>query len=281
MSGFLITLILFFTGLWIIYEAFQGFLQPSEVILSPLVLGVMIFSAATNEVMARAKIHYGKLENSVSLLSDGVHSRVDVYTSIAVFVGLILSKYWIYIDSLLALLIGIYIIKKSLSLGKETTDSLLDVSAGEETEERIRNLVKEENIEISELKTQKKGFVVTANMKIELPSKLSVDEAAKISDKLKEKLMAGIKNLGYVAIQIESHDMSSSFFKSRVFDLAEGRGFGWQRRGKFRGKIKEAQGAGPEGHCICEKCGYKTKHERGIPCSTLKCPRCKINLKRG
>jgi len=62
--------------------------------------------------------------------------------------------------------------------------------------------------------------------------------------------------------------------------FGRGRGFGWQRRGKFKDTIKEAQGKGPEGCCICSKCGYKIEHERGVPCSTIKCPKCKINLTR-
>jgi len=62
--------------------------------------------------------------------------------------------------------------------------------------------------------------------------------------------------------------------------LGYGRGFGWQRRGKFKDKIKEAAGQGPGGYCVCPKCGYQIEHQRGIPCSSLKCPKCNINLER-
>ena len=26
--------------------------------------------------------------------------------------------------------------------------------------------------------------------------------------------------------------------------------------------------------CVCPNCGYKTKHKRGVPCSSIKCPKC-------
>jgi len=58
----------------------------------------MIFSALINEIMVRLKIYFREKENSVALISD-VHSRVDVFTSLAVFARLILNKYWIFIDS--------------------------------------------------------------------------------------------------------------------------------------------------------------------------------------
>jgi len=282
LAGLIITIILFATGLWIIYEAYQNFLSPKILKLSYLALGVMLFSALINEVMARLKIYYGKKESSVALLSDGVHSRIDVYASLAVFIGLILTRYWIYTDPLLTLLIGLYIIKESFSLGKEATDSLLDVSAGEEIESKIKELVKEENIKLEDLKTQKKGSAITANLKIILPAKLSVEEATSISNKLKEKLIRKIERLEYVAIQIESHDLTSGYFKplESATGLRVGRGFGWQRKGRFKGKIEKARGLGPGGFCICERCGYKIEHKRGTPCSTLKCPKCGISMTR-
>ena len=275
LGGTIITIILLATGLGIMWEAYKNFLNPEKIKIGYLAFGIMIFSAGINEVMARLKIHFGKKENSIALLSDGLHSRVDVFASLAVFVGLVLTKYWIFVDSALAFLIGLYIIKKSFSLGKEAVDSLLDVSAGEEIEEKIKSIAKKENIEINSLKTQKKGSVITANLEIKLPSNLSVEEATKISESLREKLMKEIENLSYVAIQIKSHEVETGFYKPEF-----GKGFGWQRKGRFRGEIEEARGGGPGGYCACQKCGYKISHERGVPCSTLECPNCKINLQR-
>ncbi len=276
LAGTIITLILLATGVGIIYEAYQNFLDPEKIKISYLAFGVMIFSAVANEIMARIKIHFGKKENSISLLSDGIHSRVDVYISLAVLVGLFFTKYWIYFDSLLALLIGLYIIKESFLLGKEAVDCLLDVSADEEIEEKIELIAKTDNIEVSCLKTQKKGSAITANLEIKLPSNLSVEEAAKISNSLREKLIREIENLQYVAIQIISHEIETGFYKPDF-----GRSFDWQRRGRFKGEVREAAGKGPSGFCICSKCGYKTSHQRRAPCSSLKCPTCNTNLKRG
>jgi cation diffusion facilitator family transporter len=275
LAGAVITIILFATGIGIIYESYNSLKSPGELSLSYLAFGVMIISAIINEIMARYKISAGKKYNSISLLSDGIHSKVDVYTSLAVAVGLILSRYWLSADSILAIIIGIYIIKESFSIGKEAIDSLLDISAGPEIEKEIKKIAQEKNIEISDIKTQKKGSAVTANIEIVLAKNLSVEAAEKISTNLREKLIKKIESLEYVVIQIMSHDVETAYFKPQY-----GRGFGWQKRGQHVGEIPQASGRGPDGNCICEKCGYSIPHQRGLPCASLKCPKCNINLTR-
>ena len=39
-------------------------------------------------------------------------------------------------------------------------------------------------------------------------------------------------------------------------------------------------GAGPSGHCICMKCGYRAPKKRGVPCMEEKCPECSSVLLR-
>jgi cation diffusion facilitator family transporter len=275
LAGAVITLILFATGSAIIYDVYKNFLNPVKIEFTYLGFLVMIFSAVVNEIMSRIKLYIGKKENSIALISDGFHSRIDVFTSLAVFAGLFLIKYWIFIDSVLAFLIGLYIIKQSFSLGKEAVDSLLDVSASSEIEEKLRSIVRERGIEIDSLRTQKKGSALTANLEIQLPSNLKIEEATKISESLREELMKEIENLSYVAIQIRSHEIETGFYRP-----AFGKGLGWQRREKFKKEFEKAEGKGPGGWCVCPKCGYEKSHQQGVPCLTLQCPKCKSNLER-
>ena len=37
---------------------------------------------------------------------------------------------------------------------------------------------------------------------------------------------------------------------------------------------------GPSGNCICLKCGFGKRHERGIPCQEERCPKCNAKLVR-
>jgi len=31
---------------------------------------------------------------------------------------------------------------------------------------------------------------------------------------------------------------------------------------------------GPGGACVCASCGHRVAHPRGVPCTSLKCPKC-------
>ncbi len=279
LSGLIITIILFFTGVGIVYDALKRFMGVSELESTYVGLIVMGVSTVVNWALSKAKISIGKKEGSISLITDGVHSRVDVYVSFAVFFGLLLNPFWGYADALFALLVGLFIIKESFSLGKEATDSLLDVSAGEEIEDKIKEIVKKKKIELADLKTQTKGSIYTANLKLKLPAKISVGEATKISNNLRKKLMEEIDKLKYVAIQVEGHDIEENYYQpEEIFGF--GKGFGWQRKGRFMEKFEKARGEGPGGYCVCPKCKYRVKHKRGVPCSTIKCPKCGASMVR-
>lgn len=43
------------------------------------------------------------------------------------------------------------------------------------------------------------------------------------------------------------------------------------RRGRMQGN---RAGAGPGGFCKCPACNERVAHVQGVPCNTLKCPKC-------
>ena len=48
---------------------------------------------------------------------------------------------------------------------------------------------------------------------------------------------------------------------------------GTGRRSGMAGRVNPA-GAGPIGLCRCPQCDTAVEHQRGIPCSSIKCPKC-------
>ncbi len=208
-AGLLVALILALSAIWIIYEGINRFLKLEPVIFTFWAIGLMAVSMVVNEGMARLKFYYGRKHESLSLVADAEHSRADVISSSGVLIGLILIRYFIYADAVIAILIGLYIIRKSFSIGKEITDSLLDV-ANKRVEERIRKICSAHKIGISGLKTRKIGAANFAEFKIELDPKLKVEEVGKITKNLEDRLLRNIPELKYIVISIEPYQMKRS-----------------------------------------------------------------------
>ncbi|MFW6047403.1 MAG: DUF134 domain-containing protein [Candidatus Woesearchaeota archaeon] len=51
-------------------------------------------------------------------------------------------------------------------------------------------------------------------------------------------------------------------------------------QGRGRGRMGGSFSAGPGGDCVCPECGHKQKHQRGIPCTNMKCPKCNSFMTR-
>ncbi len=207
LAGFVIAFIIALSGIAITYKGINQFFKPQAVIFTFWAIGLMIVSCLVNEGMARLKFYYGRKYESISLVADAEHSRVDVVSSLGVLLGLILIKYFIYADAIVAILIGLYIIWESIKLGKEITDSLLDVS-NKDIENRIRKICSVHKIEISELKTRKIGAFNFSEIKIKLPPKLKVEDVQKITGILEERLLKNIPELKQIVISIEAYQMA-------------------------------------------------------------------------
>jgi len=107
-------------------------------------------------------------------------NNVDLLTNSAVLVSLIIVKFtgWYFVDFILSILIGIYIIKEASEIVKEGFEILLDVSLDFETVEKIKEVIKKEPLVLDYhcLRTRKAGnrnfvdvhLVLTPDMKLKL-----------------------------------------------------------------------------------------------------------------
>ena len=209
LAGFLVALLLAVSGIWILYEAVMRFFGEQIVKLSVGAIAVVAISILITEALARLKFHYGRKHQSLALVADAEHSRADVLGSIGVLVGLSLVKYFNSADAIIALFIGGYILYEAFKIGREITDSLLDV-ANKDVEQRIRKICSSHKIEISQLRTRKIGVVNFAEIKIKLPPKLKVEDVQKIIDTLEERLLTNIPELKQIVISIEAYEMAKS-----------------------------------------------------------------------
>ncbi|MDO7787952.1 cation diffusion facilitator family transporter, partial [Desulforamulus aquiferis] len=123
---------------------------------------VMVISALVNIVISRILIKTGKETESPALIADGWHLRTDVYTSLGVLFGLgaiYLTGYTI-LDPIIAIGVGLLIVKAAVDLIKDSLGSMLDTSLPREEEEVIKTILagySGQFIEYHGLRTRKSG----------------------------------------------------------------------------------------------------------------------------
>jgi len=207
LAGFLVAILLAISGIWIVYEAIKRFFGESITKFSYQAIILVGVSILITEILARLKFYYGRKHQSLSLVADAEHSRADALSSIGVLGSLFLIRYFNLADAIVALGIGGFILLKTFKIGKEITDSLLDVS-NKKVEERIKKICGAHQIEISDLKTRKIGAYNFAEIKIKLPPKLKVENVQKITQTLEERLLRNIPELKQIVISIEAYQMA-------------------------------------------------------------------------
>ena len=86
-----VSLFIFFMGVEILSDALSG--ETTELRYVPFVAAGAFVGIVINYFMARYKIYVGEQTGSQSLIADGYHSKMDMYCSIAVLVGLLGSLF--------------------------------------------------------------------------------------------------------------------------------------------------------------------------------------------
>ena len=221
LASLVVTVFLALAGLGILREAIEKIASgehQARITLLPLL--IMVISVAANEALARLKIKVGQKEESLALIADGKHSRVDVLSSGGVLLGLILTRFFPIADSVTALLAGLYILYETAILAKEITENLLDV-ADLEVEEQIRKIAKEQQVNLATLKTRKIGSLTSAELEIALPSEVKISRADDLISELQETLISRIPRLEYVVVQIKGTGKRSRLLRGRCTETLE------------------------------------------------------------
>ncbi|MEO5643313.1 MAG: cation diffusion facilitator family transporter [Bacteroidia bacterium] len=174
--------LIFLAGGFIIFQAIRGFLNPHEIPKADIGAYLTAFSGLCNFLMGYFLLSKGKSENSALMLANGRHLIADMVTSSGLVVGLIIIYFTglTWIDNMLAVLLGLYIIYTGLELVRESLGNLLD----EQDQEKITELIKilnknrrENWIDMHNLRILKYGSGLHVDAHITLPWYLSLEQA--------------------------------------------------------------------------------------------------------
>ncbi|MEO1928493.1 MAG: cation diffusion facilitator family transporter [Nautiliaceae bacterium] len=175
-EGVIITL----SGVYIIYEAINKIIHHNKIVEINYSIYVMLFSVFMTLGLVLFLSFVYKKTNHLIIKSDLLHYKTDFLTNGAVLVSLIIVKLsgFYYVDFVLSIVIGLYIIKEASEIIKEGFEILLDVSLDFQTVQKIKEIIKKEPLVIDFhcLRTRKAGdrnfvdvhLVLTPDMKLKL-----------------------------------------------------------------------------------------------------------------
>jgi len=199
-SGTIEAALIFVAALMIIVEAIQklqeimagegGHVGDLGLGLGLLVMGV---SAIMNLIVSTKLMRVAKRTDSVALEADALHLRTDVYTSVGVFIGLLLIKItgWSILDPIIALGVALMIIKASFELTKKAFSPLVDVSLPEEECQIIAVVLKyheDEFLEFHKLRTRKAGAERHIDLHLVVAKYTSVLDVHELCDLIEKEI---------------------------------------------------------------------------------------------
>lgn len=207
-SGTVEALLIFVAAIWVIYEAIIKILQPSEemeVVWPGLI--VMAIAVVANTLISKYLFKVAKDTDSVALEADALHLSTDVFTSLAVFLGLVVIYFTgkVWLDALIAMLVALMIFKASWDLMREAFLPLIDIGLPPEEEQIIREVIGNHAqyfIGYHELRTRKAGSERHIDLHLVVPSNAHVDSVHEFSHHVETALKNKLPNV-HVLMHVE------------------------------------------------------------------------------
>ncbi|WP_208436024.1 cation diffusion facilitator family transporter [Bartonella phoceensis] len=155
-------------------------------------------------------IQQGKIYRSPALKADGMHFITDVFTSLAILIGLVAGFFsgWGILDPILAIIVAVNILLQGWKVINSAIQGLMDVGVELNETMRIRELISANAhgaLEIHDLLTRVAGRVTFIEFHLVVPAAMSVGEAHKICNKIEGVLQKEFNNVR-ISIHVEPED---------------------------------------------------------------------------
>jgi cation diffusion facilitator family transporter len=193
---------------------------PSQIYLS---MAAALVGVVGNELLAQYKISVGKRINSVPLVADGQHSRIDGLTSLAAFLGLVGVKLGFpQADPIAGLIITVVIVTVVYSTSRSVLQRLLDavdphiVPAIVAVAEAVSGV-----IAVTDVRARWVGHTLHVVMNIEVDANLTLAKAHAIAEEVRHRIFHEIKGVSEVIIHTDPAGTGVDYHEAMAHHLQE------------------------------------------------------------
>lgn len=181
------------SGVWIVYEGIQRMIVASPIKQTGIGVAVMSISTVASFMISRHLRRVAKETDSSALKADSLHFSMDVYTNLALLIGLILlSQFDLpWLDPVMSILVAIYILYESIRLLRHGLRDILDEQLPETVRHEIEKLInehKDELFDFHNLRTRRAGSQKLIDFHLTVCKHLSVEEAHDVTEYIEKKI---------------------------------------------------------------------------------------------
>ncbi len=183
------------SGIFIFYEAIKKAYTGDKVsLLTPSII-VMIISLVLTVSLVLFLNYVAKKTDNMVIKADALHYKTDIFSNGIILISLIVIKFTNFhlIDSIMGVIISIYIIYSSYEIIKDGVYMLLDAALDEDTVEKIKQIIEDEKMvnDYHYLKTRKSGNTNFVDVHLVFNTDISLLEAHRSADRVED----AIKNI--------------------------------------------------------------------------------------
>lgn len=191
----------------VLYESYRVLLAPREIMNAELAMVAALSAAIVALVISIYKIRAARKYASLALKTDALNSVKDVLTSVAAFLGIVISKYFhvIQADSIAGIIIAFFVFTVSYSIVKEASLVLMDACQCSEIISDIENVAKNvKHVEdVHNIRMRKLGPYLIGDMHVVVDGGMSVREADQIATQIEAQVKQKFDEITEIKVRIE------------------------------------------------------------------------------
>lgn len=203
-SGLVIVIFLIIIGWEILHGAVERIINPALITVPDTYAAIMAtVGILVNLSVSNRIIEIGKEIKSPAIVADGQHQRTDIFSSIAILVGVVVSNIGFPIlDPIIAVVISGLIFKTAIEVLIENINNIMGKVPSPEFIDEIKKVANSTNQakNAHNIKVDYFGSYATVTLHMELDGNLKLYETHKIAHEVENNLVKRIQEVKYATV---------------------------------------------------------------------------------
>ena len=206
-AGVVQGILIFAGGGLIVYASIHRIMAGATVELAEAGIGAMLASIVVSILLSRHLLRVSRATGSVALEANARNIAADVYSALAVLVGLVLLRLTSLsiIDSIIAIGVAAYVLRIAYNTIRKSLSGLVDTRLPASQEAVVRDCLAKHSQQVvtyHALRTRRAGSQYHIDLHLVMPKDIGLQEAHEVCDEIETEIQARFSEAS-VTIHVE------------------------------------------------------------------------------